>query len=171
MAGGWSTCEDGRGSTVQDIRAVAGVEENATRISYDLISGGWVGITKTASRRGGSGNLNLAGTDGLSFLFRGSESANALEIWVKDANGTIYGRSWDGNAISRDWTGLEAEYEEFSCIEAEGTGCKDATLDVGNVTAIYFIVADRENQELGSSGWIAIDDLEAFSRQDGESEG
>ena len=171
MAGGWSTREDGKGSHVQDIRSVAGVEENATRISYDLILGGWVGITKTLSRRGGSGSLNLAGTDGLSFFCRGSESANALEIWLRDANGTIYGRFWEGGAISQDWTGLEAGYEEFGCIEVEGTGCKDATLDIGNVTAVYFIVADRESQEFGSSGWIAIDDLEAFHRQDGEAEG
>jgi len=167
MAGGWSTCEDGRGSVVQDIRAVAGVEENATRISYDLVPGGWAGITKTTSHRAGNGGLNLAGTDGISFFLRGSGSGNALEIWMRDANGTTYGRSWVGNAISSDWARLEAGYEEFDCIEVEGTRCKDATFDFANVTAVYFIVADRENLEFGSSGWIAIDDLEAFHQDEG----
>ncbi len=171
MAGGWSTYEDGKGSHVQDIRAVAGVEDNATRISYDLISGGWIGITKTASRRGGSGSLNLAGTDGLSFVCRGSESVNALEIWLRDVNGTIFGCSWDGSAISQDWAGQEAGFEEFDCIEVEGTGCKDAAINLANVTAFYFIVADHENQDLGSSGWIVIDDLEAFHQNEGLAEG
>lgn len=170
MAGGWSTYEDGKGSLVQDIRSVAGVEENATRISYDLIPGGWVGITKTLSRRGANGNLNLAGTDGLSFICKGSGSTNALEIWVRDANGTIFGRSWDEGAISQDWACQEAGYEEFDCIEVEETGCKDASFDFGNITAIYFVVADRENQEFGSSGWITIGDLEALHQQDGEAE-
>jgi len=171
MAGGWSTREDGRGSIVQDIRVVAGVEENATRISYDLVPEGWVGITKTVSRRDGSGSLNLAGTDGLSFICRGSGTANALEIWLRDANGTIFGRTWEGDTISSDWSLQKAEYEEFSCIEVEGTRCKDVAFDFGNVTAVYFIVADRDNQEFGSSGWIAIDDLVAFQWLDGESEG
>jgi hypothetical protein len=164
MAGGWSTYEDGRGSLVHYIRVVAGVEGNATRISYDLVPGGWVGITKSVYSRGGSGSLNLAGTDGLTFFCRGSGTANALEILLKDANGTIFGRSWAGSAVSSDWARQEAGYEEFSCIEVEGTGCRDAAFDFGNVTAAYFIVRDRENQEFGSSGWIAIDDLEAFHR-------
>jgi len=167
MAGGWSTHEDGKGSHVQDIRSVPGFEDNATRISYDLIPGGWVGITKTLSRRGASGNLNLAGTDGLSLICRGSGSTNALEIWLRDANGTIFGRSWDEGAISQDWDDLEAGYEEFGCRDVEGTGCMDVSFDFGNVTAVYFIVADRENQDFGSSGWITIDDLEAFHRDEG----
>jgi hypothetical protein len=163
MAGGWSTLEDGMGSVVQDIRSVSGVGENATRISYDLVPGGWVGITKTVSKRSGAGSLNLAGTDGLSFFWRGSGTGNALELRLKDVNGTIIGRSLEGASISSDWALLEAGYEEFSCIEVEGIGRKDAVFDFGNVTAIYFIVRDRENQEFGSSGWIAIDELEAFT--------
>jgi hypothetical protein len=170
MAGGWSTHEDGRGSVVQNIKVVAGVEENATRISYDLVPDGWVGITKTVSPRGGAESLNLAGTDGLKFFCRGSETSNALEIWLRDASGTIYGRSWKESAIPSDWTLQKAGYEDFSCVEVEGARCKDATFDFGNVTAVYFVVRDRENQKPGSSGWIAIDDLEAFRRDGDEAE-
>jgi hypothetical protein len=166
MAEGWSTFEDGRGSVVQNIKVVAGVEENATRISYDLLPGGWVGITKTVYPRDGARSLNLAGTDGLKFFCQGSETSNALEIWLRDANWTIYGRSSE-DAISPDWTPQKAGYEDFSCVEGEGAGCKDATFDFGNVTAVYFVVRDRENQTPGISGWIAIGDLEAF-RWDGD---
>jgi hypothetical protein len=166
MAGGWSTHEDGWGSVVQNIKIVAGVDENATRISYDLVPEGWVGITKLVSTNG-TDRLNLAGTDGLKFFCRGSETTNALEIWLRDANGTIYGRSWEGGEILQDWTLLEAGYEDLGCVEEEGSRCSDETFDFGNVTAIYFIVKDRESQKSGSSGWIAIDDLEAF-RQDGD---
>ncbi len=170
MAGGWSTLEDGRGSVVLGIRPVAGVEENATWISYDLVPRGWVGITKTVSRRGGSDSLNLAGTVGLSFFWRGSgtANANALEIRLKDADGTIFGRSMGGASISSDWARQKAGYEEFSCIEGEGAGCKDAVFDLGNVTAVYFMVRDIGNQEFGSSGWIAIDELEAVSLDEGQ---
>ncbi len=171
MAGGWSSLEDGRGSTVQDVRAVAGVEDDATRISYDLAADGWVGITKTVTGRGENGSLNLAGTDGISFFLRGSESANALQVWVRDVNGTIYGRPWERSAITPDWTHQEALYDEFGCIGVEGSGCRDATLDLGNVTAFYFIVRDLEGGELGSSGWIAVDDLESLRLKDGGAEG
>lgn len=169
MAGGWSTFEDGRGSVVQNIKVVGGVEENATRISYDLVPDGWVGITKTVYPKSGAGRLNLAGTDGLKFFARGSETSNALEIWLRDANGTIYGSSSE-DAIPEDWTLLKMGYGDFGCVEAEGAGCRDATFDFGNVTAIYFVVRDRESQEPGSSGWIAIDDLEAFRRDGDEAE-
>ncbi len=168
MAGGWSTSEDGKGSVVQDIKVVAGVEENATRISYDLVPRGWVGITKTVSPKSGTGGLNLAGTDGLKFFCRGSETSNGLEIWLRDAGGTIYGRSWD--VILSDWALQRAGYEDFSCVEGEGAGCRDAAFDLGNVTAVYFVVRDRDSQGPGSSGWIAIDDLEAFRRDRDEGE-
>ncbi|MGC9514692.1 hypothetical protein [Methanocrinis sp.] len=171
MAGGWSSLEDGRGSIVQDIRTVTGVEDDATRISYDLVPDGWVGITRTVRGRGGNGSLNLAGTDGISFFLRGSESANTLQVWVGDANGTVYGRPWERGAIAPDWARQEALYEEFGCIEAEGSGCIDATLDLRNVTAFYFIVRDPEGGALGSSGWIAVDDLEALRLKDGGAEG
>jgi len=161
MAGGWSTREDGRGSAVQSIKVVDGVEENATRISYDLVPDGWVGITKLVSTNETDG-LNLAGTDGLRFFCNGSETYNALDIWLRDANGTIYGRSWEDGTIPQDWTLQNARYENFSCVEEEGSKCKDAAFDFGNVTAVYFIIRDRANQDSGSSGWIAIDDLEAF---------
>lgn len=166
MAGGWSTCEDGRGSVVQNIKVVAGIEENATRISYDLVPEGWVGITKSVSTNGTDG-LNLVGTDGLEFFCRGSETTNALEIWLRDANGTICGRSWEGGDIPQDWSLLKAEYEDIGCVEEEGSLCRDEAFDFGNVTAIYFVVRDRESQKSGSSGWIALDDLEAF-RRDGD---
>ncbi|KQC15882.1 MAG: hypothetical protein PHO60_08140 [Methanothrix sp.] len=170
MAGGWSTLEDGMGSVVQDIRSVSGVGENATRISYDLVPGGWVGITKTVSKRSGTGSLNLARTDGITFFWRGSSTGNALELRLKDVSGAIIGRSFEGASISSGWTPLVAEYEEFNCIEVVGVERKDAAFNFGNVTAVYFIVRDRENQEFGSSGWIAIDELEAISRDESQIE-
>lgn len=169
MAGGWSTLEDGKGSVVRDIKDVVGIEDNATRISYDMVSGGWVGIAKTFSLKDGNESLSLAGTDGISFFSRGGCSSKALEIRIVDKNGTARGRTWDEGAVSSDWTRLEAGYEELGFIKAEGSEEKDAAIDIGNVTVVYFIVADRERQEFGSSGWIEIDDLEAFHRREGES--
>ncbi len=169
MAWGWSTLEDGKGSVVRNIKDVVGIEDNATRISYDMVSGGWVGIAKTFSLKDRNESLSLAGTDGISFFSRGGGSSKALEIRIVDKNGTARGRTWDEGAVSSDWTRLEAGYEELGFIKAEGSEEKDATLDIGNVTEVYFIVADRERQEFGSSGWIEIDDLEAFHRREGES--
>ena len=163
MAGGWSTAVDGLGSRVLEIEAYPGADDDATRISFDLIPGGWAGITKSPSRRGGG--LDLSETDGLSFSSRGSGYAGPLEVWISDAAGTFYGRSWEEGAVSMNWTRHEALYGEFGCIEVEGGRCTDVALDLGNVSAIYFVVIDREGQRSGTSGSIAIDDLAAFCQR------
>ena len=64
-----------------------------------------------------------------------------------------------------NWTRHEALYGEFGCIEVEGGRCTDVALDLGNVSAIYFVVIDREGQRSGTSGSIAIDDLAAFCQR------
>ena len=163
MAGGWSTSIDGLGSRILEIWAVPGVEDDATRISFDLVGGGWAGITKTPSRRGGG--LDLAGTDGVSFSSRGAGSGYSLEVWLRGADGTVHRRSMDAGAVSMNWTRMEASFEEFECIEAGGSGCKNETLEIGNVSTISFVVAAREEVGSGRSGWIAIDDLAAFRRE------
>lgn len=163
MAGGWSTSIDGLGSRIPEIRAVDGVEDDATRISFDLLPGGWAGITKSPSRRGGG--LDLTGTDGVSFSTMGSGSGYSLEVWLRDAEGTVHRRSWDPGAVSMNWTRMEAFFEEFECIEAGGSGCTDETLAGGNISGISFVVAASDEEGSGSSGWIAIDDLTAFRRE------
>jgi hypothetical protein len=163
MAGGWSTTVDGLGSRVLGIGAVPEVEEDATRISFDLLPGGWAGITKTPSRRGGG--LDLTGTDGVSFYTMGAGSGYSLEVWLRGADGTVHRRSWDAGVAPMTWTRMEAFFEEFECIEAGGSRCTDEALDAGNISAISFIVAARGEGGLGSSGWIAIDDLVAFRRE------
>jgi hypothetical protein len=163
MAGGWSTAVDGLGSRIQEIWAVPGVEDDATRISFDLLPGGWAGITKTPSRRGGV--LDLTGTDGVSFSSRGAGSGYSLEVWLRDADGTVHRRSWDAGAVPMNWTRMEASFEEFECVEAGGGGCTDEILAGGNVSTISFVVAARGQEGSGRSGWIAIDDLAAFRRE------
>ncbi|UEC43374.1 MAG: hypothetical protein METHAR1v1_1330003 [Methanothrix sp.] len=165
MAAGWSTAVDGLGSRVLEIGPVPGADDDATRISIDLVPGGWAGITKSPSRRGGG--LDLSETDGLSFSSRGSEYAGALEVWIRDAAGTVYARSWEEGAVSMNWTRHEALYKEFGCIEVDGGRCTDLALDLSNVSAIYFVVIDRKVHRSGTTGWIAIDDLAAF-RLEGE---
>ncbi len=163
MAGGWSTTVDGLGSRVLGIGVVPGVEDDATRISFDLIPGGWAGITKTPSRRGGG--LDLAGTDGVSFSSRGAGSGYSLEIRLRDADGTVHRRSWEEGAVPMDWTLMEALFEEFECVEAGRSSCTNESLTGGNVSTISFVAAAREEGGSGSSGWIAIDDFVAFRRE------
>ena len=169
MAGGWSTVEDRKGSVVREMGSVLGVEDNATRVSYDLASEGWVGITKSFSGSDGNGSLNLAGTDGISFFARGGGAANALELRLEDSRGTISRFTWPVNTASSDWKKLESGYQEFGCTATGGSDCEERAFDLGNVTTVHFMVSDRERREFGSSGWIAIDDLQAFHQRDGES--
>lgn len=169
MAGGWSTIEDRGGSVVRVMESVLGVEDNATRISYDLVPNGWVGITKSFSAIDGNGSLNLAGTDGISFFARGGGAAIALELRLEDSSGTISKFTWDEMTASSDWKKLEAGYQEFGCKAADGSGCGERAFDLGNVTSVIVIISDRERREFGSSGWFSIDDLQAFHQRDGES--
>jgi hypothetical protein len=162
MVVGWSTAVDGLGSRVLGIGVVPGVEDDATRISFDLIPGGWAGITKTPSRRGGG--LDLAGTDGVSFSSRGGGSGYSLEVRLRDADGTVHRRSWEEGAAPMDWTLMEALFEEFECVDVGGSSCTNESLAGGNVSTISFVAAAREEDGSGSSGWIAIDDLVAFRR-------
>lgn len=159
MAGGWSTYEDGRGSAISGIRAVPGVVDDATRISFDLSPGGVAGIAKVFSSTAGEGGLNLAGTDGLSFHLRGGGDPTAFEVMIVDGNGSLYRRPWDEGAVPGEWARMEARYEEFGGAGAEGI-CEE----IGNVIEFRFLVSIGDGDE-GASGWIAIDDLEAFHRR------
>jgi len=159
MAGGWSTYEDGRGSAISGIRAVPGVVDDATRISFDLSPGGVAGIAKVFSSTAGEGGLNLAGTDGLSFHLRGGGDPTAFEVMIVDGNGSLYRRLWDEGAVPGEWARMEARYEEFG-----GAGAEGIWEEIGNVIEFRFLVSIGDGDE-GASGWIAIDDLEAFHRR------
>ncbi|HNR57988.1 MAG: hypothetical protein PHN90_05405 [Methanothrix sp.] len=158
MVGGWSTRKDGMGSALSGIRAVEGSGDGATRISIELFPGGWAGIAKEFSPTAGGGGLNLAGTDGAWAIRRPSRSGWWTEM---GPNIAAPGRMELG---STGWCRQEARCQDIGGVGKEGSG--DLPFEVGNVTRLR-VVASGGGKNGASSGWIVIEDLEAFRRRDG----
>jgi len=157
MEGGWSTYEEGYGSRIYEIKSVEGKFDNATKISYDLIEGGRVGITKNVTNQ----VKFLENTDGISYFYKGGGTPNKIQLVLIDQDGISFGTSWEMATVPESWTTQEAMYEDFRCLEADG--CKK-DLNPTEIAMVGFGIYDEEGRESGSSGWIIIDDVQAFHR-------
>ena len=153
MESGWSTYEDGVGSKIEKIESIEGKVDNATKISYVLVEGGNVGISKNVSKRAKS----LAGTDGISFFYRSSDVSGPLKMTLVNQEGCTFEISWQDPGAADIWTLLEARYENFRPLG----GC-DVDLDPEKVASISYEVYDEVDWVSGSYSWLAIDDLQGI---------
>ncbi len=133
---------------------VEGCEKQAIEMIYNIVPGGYVGISKILDAP------PPENTQAMIFDYRGEGSSNMLEvkvIYAPDANGNSAVFSYDMPKATTipGWQTITIPYKEFRCWAA--TGCREGELVVpSQIWKIDFAVSSKEGGQAGV-GTIAID--------------
>jgi len=137
------------GSTIA-LATVPGRTDTALQITYNLGEDGWVVLYQPASsyNRG-----DLSKMVGFTFYYQGSGNANTLELKFEDADGTNFGRLWQGQSAAADWTRIEMQLTELTYLWGD-----DPNMDWDQVHSITFAVSKKEG-DMGGAGTVEIADI------------
>ena len=145
-------------ATSGSVRTIDGYTGKAFRMDYDLgtANGNWVQI-----RCDFSPALDLSAYDHLRFDWIGSPGGgNSLEVGVINPGGKIFGRGYHHPTHHAWWGQLVVPFQ-FLAPWTPGT-----IFDPGQVTAIFFSVVKDPVDDVGGTGSLAVDNLNAFSAAD-----
>ena len=160
---GWENygCDEDKGVTTTSLDSVSGQDGRALELTYKFNRGDiddWAVIERDWGR-------NIAGSDSFRFKYKGTGSANNLELRVMDKNGTIFLKKiYDVTNTEDEWKTATIPYEELYLLTS-GTysnGDTADTLDLKKVEAIFFVVSKGD----GGSGTLTIDELEVLEVED-----
>jgi len=160
---GWENygLNEDKGITTTSLDSVSGQNGRALELTYRFNRGNiddWVVMERDWGR-------NIAGSDSFRFKYKGTGSANDLELRVMDKNGTIfYKKIYDVTNTKGEWKTTTIPYEELSLLTS-GTysnGDIAEALDFKKIEAIFFVVSKGD----GGSGTLVIDQLEALEVED-----
>lgn len=160
---GWENygADEDKGVTTTSLDSISGQDGRALQLTYKFNRGAtndWVVMERDWGR-------NIAGSDTFRFKYKGTGSANNLELRVMDKNGTIfYKKIYDVTNTEGEWKTATIPYEELSLLTS-GTysnGDTAEVLDLKKVEAIFFVVSRGD----GGSGTLVIDQLEVLEVED-----
>jgi len=154
---GWRLCKDGIGSSI-NIESLPGRKGNAIEISYNLVEGGYVGISKMIDPKALKA---LSESDGVSFSCWGKGEPNTIELNLSYEDNTTFGYSWRRATASSDWMSRKAFYENFICSDL-GDGCElyNDRLNPKNISTIEFIISNKPDEnDVPGSGVLVIDQV------------
>jgi hypothetical protein len=144
---------------------VPGRTYDAIEVIYDLRNSGWVLIKKNITPD------VLAGTEGISFFYRGIGAPNSIELklllrYPGDAGDTTFGMLWNRATDTGDqWKSHQALYEvDFKCWgPTELCEKHDNAFDMESVHRIEFGISNKAGDTPGL-GKITFDDLMGILR-------
>lgn len=142
-------------ATSGSVGTIDGYTGKALRMDYDLGSanGNWVQI-----RCDFSPALDLSAYDHLRFDWIGSPGGgNSLEIGVINPGGRIFGRGYHHPTHHAWWGQLVVPFQFLE------PWTPNTTFDPGQVSAIFFSVVKDPVADVGGTGSLAVDNLNAFS--------
>lgn len=145
-------------ATTGTIQTIAGYTTTALQLDYDLGSddGNWVQI-----RCNFDPPLDLSASDHLRFDWRGDpDAANSLEIGLINPAGDgekIFGRGYH-HVTHRSWWGQLVIPLQFLEPWTEGV-----SFDSGHVSAFFVSVVKDNEDDVGGTGRLAIDSVNAFN--------
>ena len=155
-------CGKGSGTIASSIftLVVPGKTHEALEVIYDLRNSGWVLIKKNITRE------DLAGTKGVSFLYKGIGAPNSIELklllqYPGDNQDTTFGVLWNKATDTGDqWKSHQALYEvDFKCWgPTELCDKHDNVFDMEAVHRIEFGISNKAGDTPGL-GKITFDDL------------
>jgi hypothetical protein len=150
----WTLYDDDKGSTVRTSPAL-GIDDTALKVSYNLVSDGWVGI----ARQDVSPSLADAGR-GLQFTYSGTGAPSTIELKLirvaRDGQEAVWSIQWGAATVTEDWVTLRAPYATFECWA--DTGCSEGEpLDPTQIIRIDFAISNKPGDTPGAGEFILND--------------
>jgi len=157
---GWRLFKDDIGSSI-NIESLPSRKGKAIEISYDLVDGGYVGISKEVEPKAMKA---LSEADGVSFSYWGMGEPNTIELRLSYEDNSTFGYFWNWATVSSDWTSRKALYENFQCLNSGGR-CElyNNQLNPRNVSRIEFIISNGpQENDVPGSGVVVIDQVQGI---------
>lgn len=160
---GWENygAEEDKGVTTTSLDSISGQDGRALELTYSFNRGDiddWVVIERDWGR-------NIAGSDSFRFKYKGTGSANNLELRVMDKNGTVFSKKiYNVTNTEGEWKTATIPYEELFLLTSGTYSNGDIAdaLDLTKIEAIFFVVSKGD----GGSGTLTIDELEVLEVDD-----
>ena len=160
---GWENygADEDKGVTTTSLDSISGQDGRALQLTYKFNRGDiddWVVIERDWGR-------NIAGSDSFRFKYKGTGSANNLELRVADKNGTIFSKKiYNVTNTEGEWKTATIPYEELFLLTSGTYSNGDIAdeLDLTKIEAVFFVVSKRD----GGSGTLTIDELEVLEVDD-----
>jgi hypothetical protein len=143
---GWETYLD-NGSNAS-LGTAAGADGRAMEISYDIGSGGWIGVRRTSMS-------DLSKYSGMAFTYKGTGKKNTFEVKLEDGDGSIFGKAVETGTSRGTWTQAVVP---FSSMTYWWDG--DKSLDLSKVK-LHFAVSKRDRDD-GGAGRLVIGSVRAY---------
>lgn len=144
--GGWETYLD-NGSNAS-LASAAGADGKALEVSYDIGSGGWIGVRRTEA-------ADLSTYGGLAFNFKSEGKRNSFEVKLEDGDGSVFGKAVEGGTGRGKWTRAEIPFSAFAYWWGG-----DSSLDLSKAK-LHFAVSKKEGNE-GGTGKILIGNIVSY---------
>lgn len=142
---GWSNYGE-KGARV-NLSSAKGKYGQSLKVSYDMVDGGWVAITKNVNR-------DLSSAKRIRFWVKGEGSANSLEIKLEDFKQTNYGYVLKFKSNIGAWMVVDIPISKF-----EYWWGSNKSLNFKNVKSIHFAISKKDGDQ-GGSGKVYLDQLE-----------
>ncbi|MBN1385204.1 MAG: hypothetical protein JW983_10020 [Elusimicrobia bacterium] len=130
------------------LESVKGKKGKAVKMDYILDPGAWVAIDKSDM------NKDMSQVTRFMFTCKRRGNINPVEFKIQDADGSIFGKVFDGTSIGKKWTVVIIPLSEMEYLWGG-----DNMMDWKRVTNISFAVSKRETGE-GGSGEFILDQIE-----------
>jgi hypothetical protein len=163
----WVQYQDSNGSEITEFLTQEKTDQ-ALEITYNLVEGGYIGISKVFNTG------ILSGTNRIGFWYKGSGASNTLEFKLLHKeeiceNGTrkraVFSVEWAGATnTGGEWVFKEADYGAFRYWDGvPPTGCRaDERLDLAKVNKLDFAISSRpHHDDQSGQGIIVFDDVQA----------
>jgi hypothetical protein len=155
----WEVVKDAIGSNISIKNALSRTGKSI-EISYDLMDGGFVGISRDVDPK------VLSELEGINFTYLMSGRPANLMLVLDDGNSSGYSRSWNlfGNPKGDrpKWSHLEGYYDDFQRVNPVNADSSQERINRSNVRKIKFIIS-RITDDSGN-GSIALDQIRGIMR-------
>jgi WD40 repeat protein len=158
----WEVVKDGIGSNIS-IKNALSKTGKSIEISYDLMEGGFVGISRDVDPK------VLAELEGINFTYLMSGRPANLMLVLDDGNSSGYSRSWNlfGNPKGDrpKWSHLEGYYDDFQRMNPVNADSSQERINRSNVRKIKFIISRITDEGyISCNGSIALDQIKGVMR-------
>ncbi|HRU75724.1 MAG TPA: PQQ-binding-like beta-propeller repeat protein [Methanothrix sp.] len=148
---GWEVAGDEKGSAIT-ISSVPSPKGKAIQIDFDLVEGGWIGISKNVS------GSTLSQVRGLNLSYYGLNKQITIQFGLVCKDGTKFKYSLKPE-LGNKWASLEVLFEDFARLDSDTSSNKaDQILNPNEVERLEIISQLNENDSPGT-GCLIIDNI------------